>query len=213
MVVTEALDPGGCVTAKLLDCRERGLEGLAEDDKRLSALCFKGKFGTGRDARLGGSCETGTASASEATSLSVVMVAIFLNFLCKYLPSFSSHRCSTGSIMGVFISGMVEGGDFGGCEGGGGVAEGVGVRDRYRLLVPIPFELFVSGTVGLDGDEAIGRVPTVFFPDWDLRLLGDAGVKWELAALLFPLACPQRINSNGTVCLIHGQFSTLNVTR
>lgn len=99
--------------------------------------------------------------------------------------------------MGVFISGMVEGGDFGGCEGGGGVAEGVGVRDRYRLLVPIPFELFVSGTVGLDGDEAIGRVPTVFFPDWDLRLLGDAGVKWELAALLFPLACPPESKENG----------------
>ena len=32
-------------------------------------------------------------------------LAIFLNFLCKYVPSDSSHLCSTGSTAGVVLTG------------------------------------------------------------------------------------------------------------
>ena len=31
--------------------------------------------------------------------------AIFLNFLCRYVPSDSSHLCSTGSTAGVVLTG------------------------------------------------------------------------------------------------------------
>ena len=34
--------------------------------------------------------------------------AIFLNFLCKYVPSDSSHLCSTGSTAGVVLTGEGE---------------------------------------------------------------------------------------------------------
>ena len=90
----------------------------------LRALCFSGKPCVACDG--GGGCgggtvgvdvEGGAAPASHefsgraslgggdgggGGSLGADAVAIFLNFLWRYFPSDSSHRCSTGSMAGIF---------------------------------------------------------------------------------------------------------------
>ena len=38
-------------------------------------------------------------------SVNCTALAIFLNFLCRYVPSDSSHLCSTGSTAGVVLTG------------------------------------------------------------------------------------------------------------
>lgn len=89
------------------------------DDRRLSALCFSGNLCTGGGSnRLTTSDTCGAAGAGRGavtgfSSAAAAAVAIFLNFLCRYFPSVSSHRCSTGSTLGVCIAG-----DLGGSGGG-----------------------------------------------------------------------------------------------
>ena len=73
---------------------------------RLNALCFSGKWFTnavGCCDVIGTWCDVLGADASRVSS--AADDAIFLNFLCMYLPSLSSHRCSTGSTAGVAWTG------------------------------------------------------------------------------------------------------------
>ena len=52
------------------------------------------------------SLETSVAGGIGSTNCTAD--AIFLNFLCKYVPSDSSHLCSTGSTAGVVLTGEGE---------------------------------------------------------------------------------------------------------
>ena len=82
----------------------------------------------------------------DSSDSTAVAVAIFLNFLCRYLPSACSHRCSTGSARGTFFSTLaVDGFEVGSSlldkDVGGGGGEGAAAL------------LFLAGLLG-DGGES-----------------------------------------------------------
>ena len=113
----DTIDDGGPrVVAAVDDAEDEDARG--GDESRLSALCFSGNLctggGSGRLATSGTEGAGGAAAAAGAEFPSAAAaVAIFLNFLCRYFPSVSSHRCSTGSTLGVCMAG-----DLGGAGGG-----------------------------------------------------------------------------------------------
>ena len=113
----------------------------------LKALCFNGNGLTiGIFAGGGGAGDGGGGVGARSA------VAIFLNFLCKYLPSVSSHLCSTGSAKGTFGSSEAFCADEGGGVGGVDVVVDE-VDDDALRLVPV---LLLILAVLLDRDGLAG---------------------------------------------------------